>query len=178
MLVLRALVTTGELPLLGPPTSIGDFHHGVLYYYLLAPAAALTGADPLGVVGAIALAGVAAVGVTWWLARAIGGPVAGAVAGLLMAVSASGGRRVDVHLEPESHRAFELDRPRGSMAGVDGRPGRVVDRCRARGHRHDALPRARQRPPTAGRRAVGRGRSEGGSQGPNDPLESGRGCWP
>ena len=89
MLVLRALVRAGELPLLGPPTSIGDFHHGVLYYYLLAPAAALTGADPLGVVGAIALAGVAAVGVTWWLARAIGGPVAGAVAGLLMAVSAS-----------------------------------------------------------------------------------------
>jgi 4-amino-4-deoxy-L-arabinose transferase-like glycosyltransferase len=89
MLVLRALVGAGELPLLGPPTSIGDFHHGVLYYYLLAPAAALTGADPLGVVGAIALAGVAAVAVTWWLARAIGGPVAGAVAGLLMAVSAS-----------------------------------------------------------------------------------------
>ena len=89
MLVLRALVRAGELPLLGPPTSIGDFHHGVLYYYLLAPAAALTGADPLGVVGAIALAGVAAVAITWWLARAIGGPVAGAVAGLLMAVSAS-----------------------------------------------------------------------------------------
>jgi 4-amino-4-deoxy-L-arabinose transferase-like glycosyltransferase len=89
MLVLRALVGAGELPLLGPPTSIGDFHHGVLYYYLLAPAAALTGADPLGVVAAIALAGVAAVAVTWWLARAIGGPVAGAVAGLLMAVSAS-----------------------------------------------------------------------------------------
>jgi hypothetical protein len=32
MLVLRALVGAGELPLLGPPTSIGDFHHGVLYY--------------------------------------------------------------------------------------------------------------------------------------------------
>jgi 4-amino-4-deoxy-L-arabinose transferase-like glycosyltransferase len=89
MLVLRALVGAGELPLLGPPTSIGDFHHGVLYYYLLAPAAALTGADPLGVVAAIALAGVAAVAVTWWLARSIGGPVAGAIAGLLMAVSAS-----------------------------------------------------------------------------------------
>jgi dolichyl-phosphate-mannose-protein mannosyltransferase len=89
MLVLRALVRAGELPLLGPPTSIGDFHHGVLYYYLLAPAAALSGADPIGVVAAIALAGVAAVAVTWWLARAIGGPVAGAVAGLLMAVSAS-----------------------------------------------------------------------------------------
>lgn len=89
MLVLRALVRAGELPLLGPPTSIGDFHHGVLYYYLLAPAAALSGSDPLGVVAAIALAGIAAVAVTWWLARAIGGPMAAAIAGLLMAVSAS-----------------------------------------------------------------------------------------
>lgn len=89
MLVLRALVRDGVVPLLGPPTSIGEFHHGVLYYYLLAPAAALSGADPFGVVSAIAAAGVAAVGVTWWLARSIGGPVAGLVAGLLMAVSTS-----------------------------------------------------------------------------------------
>ena len=89
MLVLRGLVLDGRLPLLGPPTSIGDFHHGVLYYYLLAPAAWLTGADPTGVVAAIALSGVAAVSVTWWLARSIGGPIAGAVAGFLMAVSAS-----------------------------------------------------------------------------------------
>jgi 4-amino-4-deoxy-L-arabinose transferase-like glycosyltransferase len=90
MLVLRALVRDGVLPLLGPPTSIGDFHHGALYYYLLAPAAALGGGnDPLPVAGAIALAGTAAVGVTWWLARSIGGPVAGAVAGLLLAVSSA-----------------------------------------------------------------------------------------
>jgi len=91
MLVLRALTTDGVLPLLGPPTSIGDFHHGALYYYLLAPAAYLSGADPGAVVGAIALAGIAAVGVVWWLARSIGGPVAGPLAGLvaggLMAVS-------------------------------------------------------------------------------------------
>lgn len=88
MLVLRALVRDGVVPLLGPPTSIGDVHHGALYYYLLAPAAALTGGDsPLAVVGLIALAGVAAVGVTWWLARSIAGPVAGLVAGLALAVS-------------------------------------------------------------------------------------------
>jgi hypothetical protein len=35
----------------------------------------------------IAQLGIAAVGVTWWVARAIGGRVAGAIAGLLMAVS-------------------------------------------------------------------------------------------
>ena len=88
MLVLRALVQEGIVPLLGPPTSIGDVHHGALYYYLLAPAAALTGGNsPLAVVFLIALAGIAAVAVTWWLARSIGGPVAGLVAGLAMAIS-------------------------------------------------------------------------------------------
>jgi 4-amino-4-deoxy-L-arabinose transferase-like glycosyltransferase len=88
MLMLRGLVRDGIVPLLGPPTSIGDVHHGALYYYLLAPAAMLTGGDsPLAVVFLIALAGIAAVGVTWWLARSIAGPVAGFVAGLAMAIS-------------------------------------------------------------------------------------------
>ena len=88
MLVLRDLVRDGVVPLLGPPTSIGDVHHGALYYYLLAPAAALTGGDsPLAVVLLIALVGIAAVGVTWWLASEIAGPVAGLVAGLAIAVS-------------------------------------------------------------------------------------------
>ncbi len=94
MLVLRDLVRNGVIPLLGPPTSIGDVHHGAIYYYLLAPAAALTGGDsPLAVTALIALGGIAAVLVTWWLARSIAGPaggaVAGLVAGLAMAVSAS-----------------------------------------------------------------------------------------
>ncbi len=88
MLVLRALVRDGVVPLLGPPTSIGDVHHGAWYYYLLSPAAVLTGGDsPQAVVALIALAGIAAVGVVWWLARSVGGPLAGLVTGLLMAVS-------------------------------------------------------------------------------------------
>ncbi len=89
MLVLLGMVRDGTLPLLGPPTSIGAFHHGALYYYLLAPAAFLSGADPTAVVAEIALLGVAAVGVTWFLARSIAGPVAGFVAALIMAASAS-----------------------------------------------------------------------------------------
>jgi flagellar biosynthesis protein FliQ len=89
MLVLHDLVARGQIPLLGPPTSIGDFHHGVLYYFLLAPAAWVSGSDPIGVTAAIALAGILAVPIVWWLARSIGGPVAGLVAALLMAVSTS-----------------------------------------------------------------------------------------
>jgi 4-amino-4-deoxy-L-arabinose transferase-like glycosyltransferase len=90
MLVLRTLVRDGTVPLVGPPTSIGEVHHGAWYYYLLSPAAALTGGDsPLAVVALIALAGIAAVGVVWWLARSVAGPVAGFVAGLVMAMSAA-----------------------------------------------------------------------------------------
>lgn len=90
MLVLRTLLRDSVVPLLGPPTSIGDVHHGAWYYYILSPAAAFTGGDsPLAVMTLIAVAGIAAVGVVWWLARSIGGPLAGLVAGLLMATSAA-----------------------------------------------------------------------------------------
>ena len=89
MLVLWRLIYDHQIPLLGPPTSIGDFHHGALYYFLLAPFAWISNDDPVVVVGAIAVGGVIAVAVTWWLARSIGGPIAGLIAGLLMAVSSS-----------------------------------------------------------------------------------------
>jgi hypothetical protein len=89
MLVLRGLVLDGQIPLLGPPTSIGDFHHGVLYYLILAPAAALSQADPVAVTTFIALCGIVAVAVTGWLAHSIGGPLAGLIAALLLAVSSS-----------------------------------------------------------------------------------------
>ena len=87
MLVLRSFVRDGIVPLLGPPTSIGTFHHGALYYWLLAPAAWLTDSDPIGVTAFIALAGVGTVAATWWLARSMGGRWAGLIAGLFAAVS-------------------------------------------------------------------------------------------
>ncbi len=87
MLTLVRFVRDGQIPLLGPPTSIGDFHHGAAYYFLLAPVAWLSGGDPVAVLAAIAALGTATVGVTWWLASAMGGRVAGALAGLLIAVS-------------------------------------------------------------------------------------------
>jgi 4-amino-4-deoxy-L-arabinose transferase-like glycosyltransferase len=89
-LVVRTMLREGVLPLLGPRASVGEFHHGALYYYLLAPAGFLSGGDdPLALAALIAVLGIAAVGVTWWLARSIGGPGAGLVAGLLLAVSAT-----------------------------------------------------------------------------------------
>ncbi len=90
MRVLAALVQHGEVPLLGPRTSIGTFHHGAAYYALLAPAAWISAADPVAVTGEIALLGVGAVAATWWLGRLVAGRAAAAVAGLLAALSPSG----------------------------------------------------------------------------------------
>ncbi len=90
MLVLRSLVEDGVVPLVGPKTSIGSFHHGAFYYWLLAPSALASDADPAAVTLELALLGIAAVAATWWLARLLGGPVAAAIAGLLMAVSPAG----------------------------------------------------------------------------------------
>ena len=89
MLVVTRFVQDGIAPLLGPPTSIGDFHHGALYYYLLSPAALIGGGDPIVVVSEIALLGIVAVGLVASLARAAAGPVAGVVAALVMATSST-----------------------------------------------------------------------------------------
>jgi len=90
VLTLLRFTRDGVFPLLGPPTSIGDFHHGDFYYLLLTPVAALFNSDPTAVVTFIALMGIAAVGFTWWLARAIGGRLAGLIAGVLLALSPAG----------------------------------------------------------------------------------------
>jgi 4-amino-4-deoxy-L-arabinose transferase-like glycosyltransferase len=87
MLSLAALTRDGVVPLLGPKTSVGEFHHGAFYYFLLAPAAAVSDDDPVVVTGWLALIGIAAVALTWWLARSIAGPLAGFLAGLVLAVS-------------------------------------------------------------------------------------------
>jgi Dolichyl-phosphate-mannose-protein mannosyltransferase len=89
MLVLAGMLR-GDIPLLGPPTSIGTFHHGAVYYYALAPAAMLFGPDPVAVTGWIAAWGIGAVAATWWLGRLLGGPIGAVVAGLLLAISPAG----------------------------------------------------------------------------------------
>jgi hypothetical protein len=89
LLTLRSMAEDGVLPLLGPVTSVGAVHHGAAYYYLLAPFAVLGRLDPAVVALAFVAAGVATVGLVWWLARSIGGAVAGLIAGLLVAVSPS-----------------------------------------------------------------------------------------
>ena len=83
-------VRDGEVPLLGPLSSFGGAHHGVGIYWLLAPGAFLTDANPMAAaLVTVAVLGIAGVAATWWLGRTVGGALAGHVAGLLMAVSPS-----------------------------------------------------------------------------------------
>lgn len=87
MMTLWRFVSTGEVPLVGPKASVGEFHQGVLYWLTLLPAAALFGAEPIVVMFQLALIGIASVLMIWWVASTIGGRVAGMSAGLLAAVS-------------------------------------------------------------------------------------------
>lgn len=89
LLTLLRWVRDGQMPLVGPLTSLAHVHHGVAFYWILAPAAFLTDANPVAAVITVAVVGVAGVGATWWLGRTVGGPLAGHVAALLMAVSPS-----------------------------------------------------------------------------------------
>ena len=65
MRTLVAFTRDGLVPLLGPKTSVGEFHHGAFYYFLLAPAAAISNGDPVAVTAFIALLGIGAVVLTW-----------------------------------------------------------------------------------------------------------------
>ena len=89
MLTMLLWVRDGQVPLLGPMSSLGTAHHGAAFYWILAPSAFLTDADPVAAAATIAVLGVAGVAATWWLGRTVAGALAGHVAGLLMAVSPS-----------------------------------------------------------------------------------------
>ena len=137
------LAVDGEVPLLGPTTSIGTFHHGAVYYYLLAPAAIdLRRPIPVVVTGEIALFGIAAVAGTWWLARLVGGPLAAAAAGLLAAVSPPGIDESTFIWNPNLIPAASALAFAGAlMARRTGRAALVAGE-RRRGDGHDAVPRA------------------------------------
>ena len=175
MLVLRAFVIDGLIPLLGPPTSIGDFHHGVLYYLLLAPAAFVSGADPIAVErldrprrhrrgGDHRLAGPID-------RRSAGRPPGGAPHGDVRGSR----RRIDLHLESECHRPDQLGRPRGGLARLADTSGGVVARRGRRSGRDDARP-CSGRGPVAGDRGAPASRTSADAARAANPA--GRSPWP
>ncbi|OBJ51714.1 glycosyltransferase family 39 protein [Mycobacterium sp. 1423905.2] len=89
MLAMLLWVRDGQIPLLGPISSTLTVHHGAGFYWMLAPAAFLTDAHPVAAVATMTVLGIAGVAAVWWLGATVGGPLAGHLAALLMAVSPS-----------------------------------------------------------------------------------------
>lgn len=87
LLAVRDWVVNGVVPLVGPTSSLGGAHHGALYYWLLAPAAALTDTDPVWAAATLLALGVIGVAAVAWLGWVLAGPVAGLAAGIVAASS-------------------------------------------------------------------------------------------
>lgn len=77
----------GNLTLLGPRASAGDFFLGPIYYYMIAPFLFMSGYDPVGPAIMVALFGVATVILVYIVTRDFIGIKAGLAAAFLFAIS-------------------------------------------------------------------------------------------
>lgn len=86
-LVVKGILTTGHIPLLGPPTSIGNMYLGPLYYYMMALAMAIFWLNPVAAAGQVALIGVLTVWLIYYLGKEWFGKIPGLMAAFLYAIS-------------------------------------------------------------------------------------------
>ena len=86
-LMIKRILTTGDIPLLGPPTSVGNMYLGPLYYYMMAIAMAIFWLNPLAAAVMVALIGTAAVGLIYYFARNWFGKTPAFIAAFLYAIS-------------------------------------------------------------------------------------------
>ena len=80
-------ILEGNLTLLGPRASAGDFFTGPIYYYMMAPFLKLFNYDPVGPAVMVALIGVATVFLVFVVGRKLFGTYAGLSAAALYAVA-------------------------------------------------------------------------------------------
>jgi 4-amino-4-deoxy-L-arabinose transferase-like glycosyltransferase len=86
VLVVKHLLE-GDLTLLGPRASAGDFFLGPIYYYFMAPFLWLFNFDPVGPAIMIGLSGIATTFLVYWIGKEFFGQKAGIFASILFAVS-------------------------------------------------------------------------------------------
>src|SRR3989344_2702140 len=80
-------ILSGNLTLLGPRASAGDFFLGPIYYYMIAPFLYITRFDPVGPAIMVALFGIATVALLYIFAKKYFGIKAAIISSLLYAVS-------------------------------------------------------------------------------------------
>lgn len=86
-LVVKDLLVNGNLPFIGPPTSVGNIYLGPLYYYMMAVPMAIFYLNPVATAGMNALIGVATVALIYYLGKGWFGKLAGLMAAYLYAIS-------------------------------------------------------------------------------------------
>ncbi|MEM7825138.1 MAG: glycosyltransferase family 39 protein [Candidatus Aenigmatarchaeota archaeon] len=86
-LIVRNLLTKGDLIFIGPMTSIGNMYLGPAYYYMMAPFLAMWKFSPVGPAVMVALISVVAIALTYYLGKYFFSPIVGLVAALLFSIS-------------------------------------------------------------------------------------------
>jgi len=85
-LIMKKMLS-GDFPLIGPPTSVGNIYLGPLYYYMMFIPMVLSNLNPVSAAAMNALIGVLAVGFIYYLGKIWSGRVAGLIGAYLYAIS-------------------------------------------------------------------------------------------
>ena len=86
-IVVKGILTEGNMPFIGPPTSVGNMYLGPLYYYMMAVPMTIFWMNPVAAAGMDAFIGVATVGLIYYLAKEWFGRAGAILASFLYAVS-------------------------------------------------------------------------------------------
>ena len=86
-LMIKRILVDKDFPLLGPPTSIGNIYLGPLYYYMMAIPMAIFWLNPVAAAAQVAIIGVLAIGLIYYLGREWFGKWAAIVSALLYTIS-------------------------------------------------------------------------------------------
>ena len=86
-LVIKSILVDHHIPLIGPPTSVGNIYLGPLYYYMMAVPMAIFWLNPVAAAGMNAVIGVLTVFLVYFLSKRWFGKGSGIIAAFLYAVS-------------------------------------------------------------------------------------------
>ncbi len=86
-IIVKNILVAHHLPLIGPPTSVGNIYLGPLYYYMMAVPMAIFWLNPAAAAGMNALIGVATIALIYYLGKSWFNRTAGLIAAYLYAIS-------------------------------------------------------------------------------------------
>lgn len=86
-IIIKRTLTNFDLPMIGPPTSIGNMYLGPLYYYMMTIPMLIVWLNPLAAAVMVALIGTASVGLIYYLTRSWFGVKSAIVATVLYSLS-------------------------------------------------------------------------------------------